>query len=93
MDIFSVTAQGNSNKITNSIIQNLTVEGENNTIGIKDSGPNLIHKNIVIKGDNNIVQGNYIGTNKSGDSPQNVISHSDPIIGIQSSNNLSLIHI
>ena len=87
MDIFSVTAQGNSNKITNSIIQNLTVEGENNTIGIKDSGPNLIHKNIVIKGDNNIVQGNYIGTNKSGDSPQNVVSHSDPIIGIQSSNN------
>ena len=87
MDIFSVTAQGNNNTITNSIIQNLTVEGENNTIGIKDSGPNLINKNIIIKGDNNIVQGNYIGTNKSGDSPQNVISHSDPIIGIQSSNN------
>ena len=58
----------------NSIIQNLSVEGENNTIGIKDSGPNLIHKNIVIKGDNNIIQGNYIGTNKSGDSPQNVVS-------------------
>ena len=47
MDIYSVTAQGNNNKITNSIIQNLTVEGKKNTIGIKDSGPNLIYKNIM----------------------------------------------
>ena len=87
MDIYSVTAQGNNNKITNSIIQNLTVEGKKNTIGIKDSGPNLIYKNIIIKGDSNTIQGNYIGTNKAGNSTQTVISHSDPIIGIQSSYN------
>ena len=87
MDIYSVTALGNNNKITNSIIQNLTVEGKNNTIGIKDSGPNLIYKNIIIKGDSNTIQGNYIGTNKAGNSTQTVISHSDPIIGIKSSYN------
>ena len=87
MDIFSVTAQGNSNKITNSIIQILNVEGKNNTIGIKGSGPNLIYRKIVIKGDSNTIQGNYVGTNKAGSATQTVISHSDPLIGIQASYN------